>query len=147
VAKLVFCEDNESIRKLITIAMRDSGHRVRLAEDGESGLALIRAERPDLLVTDLAMPRLDGLQLHDAIRADPALSALPIVFLTASNHHALMATARERFPLAILTKPFSPAELRARLEELLAVSMGAAVPAGPTPGLILASGSGVIHGS
>ena len=135
-AKLIFCEDNESIRKLITIAMRESGHEVLLAEDGVAGLALVRAERPDLLVTDLAMPGLDGLQLHDAIRADPELSALPIVFLTASTQRDLMTNARQRTALAILIKPFSPAELRARLEELLAVSrdresVGDGKPPGP----------------
>lgn len=118
-AKVVFCDDSESVRKLIKFAMRGTGHDVAIAEDGEAGLRLLRSSRPDLLVTDLAMPGLNGLELHDAVRADPELHDLPIVFLTASNH-SLLGEASERAPLAILAKPFSPHELLLRLEELMA---------------------------
>ena len=64
---IVFCEDNPRIRKLISIAMRTSTHRVLIAEDGKQGLDLIENNSPDLVVTDLAMPVMDGLQLYDAL--------------------------------------------------------------------------------
>jgi CheY-like chemotaxis protein len=119
-ARLVFAEDNEMVRKLITIAMRDSGHEILIAEDGREGLELLRNNRADLLVTDLAMPHMTGLELYDAVKADPELAKLRVVFLTASTQKSLLADAETRAPVAILMKPFSPAQLRAKLEEILA---------------------------
>ena len=119
-AVILFCEDNPSIRKLIRVALRDSGHTILLAEDGAAGLAMARAERPDLLVSDLAMPLLNGLELHAAVRADPSLANVKIAFLTASTQQGLMNRARLLDVEALMTKPFSPRALRARLEEILA---------------------------
>ena len=120
VAKILFCEDNPTIIKLIRIAMRDSGHEVFFADDGAAGLEMARSVQPDLLVTDLAMPNVNGLELYDAIRADPTLGGLPIAFLTASTQRNLVVEAKARSPIAILAKPFSPAGLRADLDRLLA---------------------------
>ena len=99
--------------------MRDSGHEVLIAEDGQEGLDLLRQHPADLVVTDLAMPNMTGLELYDALHADPGLAALPVVFLTASTQKVLLTEAQMRAPVAILMKPFSPAELRSRLEEIL----------------------------
>ena len=120
VAKILFCEDNPTIIKLIRVAMRESGHEVFFADDGASGLRSARSLKPDLLVTDLAMPNVNGLELYDAIRADPVLGSLPIAFLTASTQRNLVVEARARAPIAILAKPFSPAGLRADLDRILA---------------------------
>lgn len=126
-AKLLFCEDSESIRKLISNAMSQTPHEVLIAEDGRTGLAVVRSERPDMLITDLLMPGLNGVELHDAIRSDPEVRDLPIVFLTASTHGDLMKVARDR-PVPILMKPFSPADLRRQINELLERS---AIPTTP----------------
>ena len=119
-AVILFCEDNASIRKLISAALRDSGHTILMAEDGAAGLAMARARRPDLLVSDLAMPELNGLELHAAVRADPALANIKIAFLTASTQQGLMSRARMLDVEALMTKPFSPKDLRQRLEQILA---------------------------
>lgn len=119
-ATIVFCEDNPSIRKLIEVAMRGSGHSIFLAEDGAIGLELIRKRMPQLVVTDLAMPVLDGLGLYHALRGDPALSSIKIVFLTASTQQGMMGRAKSLVVDAFLTKPFSPLELRAQIERVLA---------------------------
>lgn len=108
-----------SIVKLIKVAMRPTSHKVHFAENGAVGLELARALKPDLLVSDLAMPVMDGLQLCDAIRQDAELSDLKVVFLTASTQRNLIMEARTRSPLAIFTKPFSPAALRAELEAIV----------------------------
>ena len=115
----MFCEDAPQIRKLIAIAMRDTPHRVLIAENGRAGLEMIRAERPQLVVTDLAMPDLDGTQLFDQLRADPELDAIPVVFLSASSQRNLPEAARGRDATAMLSKPFSPAELRALVDRLV----------------------------
>ena len=119
-ARILFCEDNESVRKLIGVAMRTTQHEVFLAEDGDTGLELARKHRPHLVVTDLAMPRMSGLELHDALKADPELAAIKVAFLTASTQRNLVIQAQERSPQAILFKPFSPASLRDEVELLLA---------------------------
>src|SRR5258708_8233830 len=101
-ARIVFCEDTASIRKLIALAMRATPHRVQIAEDGAAGWEAIRAEPPDLVVTDLAMPVLDGLGLYDRMQADPELALIPVVFLSASTHRNLVTAALEPAPLAVL---------------------------------------------
>jgi CheY-like chemotaxis protein len=118
-AKILFCEDNENVRKLIGVAMRTTSHEVHLADDGDTGLELARQHHPDLVVTDLAMPRMSGLELHDALKSDPELARIKIAFLTASTQRNLVVQAQERSPQAILFKPFSPATLRDEVESLL----------------------------
>jgi CheY-like chemotaxis protein len=120
VATIVFCEDDLSVRKLIGVAMRGTAHQVHLADDGDTGLELVRRHRPDLVVTDLAMPRMSGLELHDALKADPELARVKVAFLTASSQRNLVIQAQDRSPQAILFKPFSPASLREEVESLLA---------------------------
>ena len=118
-ACIVFCEDTASIRKLIALAMRATPHRVHIAEDGASGLEVIKTEHPDLVVTDLAMPVLDGPGLYDRMQADADLAHIPVVFLSASTQRNLVRAANERRPRAVLNKPFSPAELRAVVDAAL----------------------------
>ncbi len=120
-AKIVFCEDDPMIRKLITAAMRDSGHDVRLAVDGEEGLALIRDTRPDLVFSDVSMPKLDGYQLGDALRASPDTAHIPLVFVTASVQRAQIIEAEQHGGTGVLPKPFTMAELRKRVADLLPV--------------------------
>jgi len=118
-ATIVFCEDDPMIRKLISAAMRGSGHDVRLAVDGEEGLALIRDIRPDLIFSDVSMPKLDGYQLGDALRASPDTAGIPLVFVTASVQRAQIAEAERHGGTGVLPKPFTMAELRKRVAELL----------------------------
>lgn len=118
-ATIVFCEDDPMIQKLIKAAMRDSGHEVHLAEDGEAGLALIRSVKPDLVFSDVSMPKLDGYQLGDALKASPDTAHIPLVFVTASVQRAQIAEAEQHGGAGVLPKPFTMAELRKRVAELL----------------------------
>jgi CheY-like chemotaxis protein len=119
VAKIVFCEDDPMIQKLIRAAMRGSGHEVHLAVDGEEGLALVRRVRPDLIFSDVSMPKLDGYQLGDALKASPDTAAIPLVFVTASVQRAQIAEAERHGGAGVLPKPFTMAELRRRVADLL----------------------------
>jgi len=118
-AKIVFCEDDPMIQKLINAAMRESGHEVHMAVDGEAGLALIRKVQPDLVFSDVSMPKLDGFQLGDALKASPETARIPIVFVTASVQRAQIAEAMQHGGTGVLPKPFTMAELRKRVAELL----------------------------
>jgi CheY-like chemotaxis protein len=117
--RIVFCEDEPMIRRLVELALRGTGHELRLVGDGDAAFALVRRWRPDVLVTDVTMPGMDGVQLAAAVRADPDLSDLRIVFTTASTlpDHAEGAIAvGDR--TSYLGKPFGPAALRALLASL-----------------------------
>ena len=118
-AKIVFCEDDPMIQKLIRAAMRGSGHEVHLAVDGEEGLALVRRVRPDLIFSDVSMPKLDGYQLGDALKASPDTAGIPLVFVTASVQRAQVAEAERHGGAGVLPKPFTMAELRRRVADLL----------------------------
>jgi CheY-like chemotaxis protein len=118
-AKIVFCEDDPMIQKLIRAAMRGTGHEVYLAADGEEGLALVRSVRPDLIFSDVSMPKLDGYQLGDALKASPDTASIPLVFVTASVQRAQIAEAERHGGAGVLPKPFTMAELRLRVADLL----------------------------
>ena len=121
-ARIVFCEDEEQIRKLILITMRASAHDIEIANDGVSGLAAIERLVPDLIVTDLAMPEMGGFELADAVHARPPLSHIPILFMTASVQRGEIAQFSAHGAAGYLAKPFSPRELREKVERLLPLS-------------------------
>lgn len=83
--EVVLAEDSLATREVLRVLLEEQGFRVRLAADGEEALARLREQRPDVLVTDLNMPRRDGLALTRAVRADPALAGLPVVLLTSQD--------------------------------------------------------------
>jgi DNA-binding response OmpR family regulator len=116
---ILFCEDDPTIRKLIATAMRQTSHRVLMAVDGREGLAMAAEHHPDLVVTDLSMPLMNGVELFDKISEDPELRSIPVVFLTASTQRSLISSARNRSARALLTKPFSPSQLRLQIEAIL----------------------------
>jgi len=118
-ARIVFCEDDPMIRKLIRLTLRGTLHDVSIASDGLAGLALIEREQPDRVVTDVSMPGLDGLQLADALVARPHLAAIPLVVISAAAQHAQIEEAERHHVAGYLTKPFSPAALRALIDRLV----------------------------
>ena len=116
---IVFCEDDPMIRKLVLAALRGGEHQVHMASDGEEGLALVRELRPDLVFSDVSMPKLDGYQLGDALKAAPDTAAIPLVFVTASVQRSQIAEAALHGAAGVLPKPFTMAELRAKVAELM----------------------------
>lgn len=115
-AKIVFCEDEVRIQKLIRTMLRSTSHEIYIASDGIEGLLLIECERPDLIFTDVSMPRCDGFQLSDAIKARPHLAQIPIIFVTAFAQRAEMEEGFRHGAISYLTKPFSPSDLRTKIE-------------------------------
>ena len=93
-----------------------------VAADGAEGLALVERERPDLVLTDVSMPVMGGFELADTLKARPDLAHIPIVFLTAGSDSIPSDEAAQHGGAAYLIKPFSPGDLRAKIDELLAGS-------------------------
>jgi len=119
-ARIVVCEDDPAILKLLQLALREIGHELLVASDGVAGFALIERERPDAILTDVTMPRMNGLELADAVRARPDLASIPIVFLSASAQRVQVEAGYRHGATAYVTKPFRAAELRGALAQVLA---------------------------
>ena len=115
-AKVLFCEDDSLIRKMIGVMLRGSEHEVVIAADGDEGLALLESERPDVVFTDRWMPGVDGLALCDAVKARPEFAHIPVILVTASIEDDERAEALRHGVSAVLQKPFTMAELRAQVE-------------------------------
>jgi len=117
VSKVVFCEDDPMIRKLVETALRSTTHVVHIAQDGRKGLDLIERIRPDVVFSDVAMPEMDGFQLADAMHARPNLAHIPIVFMTASVQREQIDECFRHGAAGNLAKPFTMAELRSRVAQ------------------------------
>lgn len=109
---IVVMEDDSSTRVLVSAVLRKEGYDVLAAEDGGQGLALIREHRPDLIISDVQMPVLDGFGVLQAVRADEATATTPIILLTSLQDRANMRYGMTTGADDYLTKPFMPQELR-----------------------------------
>ena len=105
------------IRKLVQTALRTTSHEVHLAENGRLGLALIGRLHPDVVFSDVAMPEMDGFEMADAMRSTPDLAHIPIVFMTASVQREQIEECFRHGAAGHLSKPFTMAELRARVAQ------------------------------
>src|ERR1700730_7402885 len=100
--RVLVCDDEPISRKLVELSLRRTPHDLRTVGGGKEALETMRRWRPDVLVTDVAMPGMDGLDLAAAVRADPQLKGLPIVFMTASVHSDAMGERTLAGPTAYL---------------------------------------------
>jgi signal transduction histidine kinase len=116
--RILFADDNAEMRQFVRRLLADR-YEVEVVGDGNAALEAIRRDRPDLLITDLIMPRLDGLELLKVIRADSALRTLPIVVLTERGELDSRIEGLDAGADDYLVKPFSPRELRARVRTTL----------------------------
>ncbi|MDB5886341.1 MAG: response regulator receiver protein [Polaromonas sp.] len=109
---IVVIDDDAGTRLLVTQVMKKEGYQVVSAEDGVKGLALIREHKPDLVVSDVQMPLMDGFEVLDQVRADPALAATSMILLTSLQDRSFMRLGMTTGADDYLTKPFAPQELR-----------------------------------
>ena len=112
-------DDDEDILELITFRLERSGYAVVQARNGEEAWNLAQAELPDLAVLDVMMPKLDGFELTRRLRAHDATSRLPIILLTARAQDADVQQGFDAGADDYIRKPFSPQELRARVQAIL----------------------------
>ena len=108
---IVVIEDDETLRLLITSVLKKYGHRVLSADNGEDGLNLVRMHKPDLVVSDVQMPRLDGFAMIARLRQEPGIAATPVILLTSLTERAHMRIGMTAGADDYLVKPFRPADL------------------------------------
>ncbi|HZB95942.1 MAG TPA: response regulator transcription factor [Herpetosiphonaceae bacterium] len=116
---ILVVDDEPRIVEIARDYLQQAGFRALTAHDGDRALAIARSERPSLIVLDLMLPGLDGLDVMRALRRDPALADIPVIMLTARVEEADKLVGLELGADDYLTKPFSPRELVARVRAVL----------------------------
>jgi len=119
VAHVLVVEDSPDIAALIRHYLEGAGHRVALLTSGADVMPQVRASPPDLVVLDVMLPGVDGLQLCQILRREEATAAIPIIMVTARDAEADRIRGLEIGADDYVTKPFSPKELAARVAALL----------------------------
>ncbi|WP_367899225.1 ATP-binding protein [Leptospira sp. WS58.C1] len=119
--KVLICEDNEDLSNYI-YSLLSPLYRVKSAKNGKEGLKLVYFWEPDLVLSDVMMPEMDGLQLCKEIKADPKISKTTVVLLTALTHREAMLKGWEAKADEYLCKPFHPEELMVRMKSLLTIA-------------------------
>ncbi|MEM6388048.1 MAG: response regulator [Pseudomonadota bacterium] len=104
-------DDSRTMRDMITLALTSEGFDVSLAEDGEHGLEVLDGMAPDVIITDINMPRLDGFGFIDAVRARDDAKSIPILVLTTESSDDLKSRARAAGATGWIVKPFAQDKL------------------------------------
>lgn len=117
--KILIVEDEKDIQQLVKLYLDKEGFRTLVAGSGTEALRLLKAEKPDLLVLDLMLPEIDGIEVCKRVRNAPETATLPIIMLTAKAEEADTVVGLELGADDYVTKPFSPKSLVARVKALL----------------------------
>lgn len=117
--QILIVEDNPDVRSYLDETLRGFGYQVIQAEDGQIGLQQAQAHQPDLIISDVMMPRMDGFAFAQAIRADAKSSHIPLILLTAKASDESRITGLETGVDDFLTKPFNAKELQVRIRNLI----------------------------
>ena len=117
--KILVVEDEQDIVDLITYNLEREGFQIVSAMSGEEGLNKARNDRPDLVILDIMLPEMNGLDVCQALRSDAATRTIPIIMLTARNEEIDIVTGLEVGADDYITKPFSPRVLIARIRAVL----------------------------
>ncbi|HEY5763174.1 MAG TPA: response regulator [Rhodocyclaceae bacterium] len=118
--KVLIADDEQNIVISVEFLLKREGFTVSVAGDGEEALAKVRADRPDLVVLDVMMPKKTGFEVCQEMRVDAALKHVRVLMLTAKGRDTEVAKGLALGADAYMTKPFSTAELVAKVKELLA---------------------------
>ncbi len=117
--KIVAIEDESDILEVIAYNLSREGYEVISARDGEKGLRIIKREQPDLVLLDLMLPGLDGLEVCRLLKSDPVTDSIPIIMVTAKGEESDVVLGLGIGADDYVTKPFSPKELVARVRAVL----------------------------
>jgi DNA-binding response OmpR family regulator len=118
--KILIAEDERDIRDLITFTLRFAGYEVVAAANGEEAVTLALQEIPDLIISDVRMPRMNGYEACEKIKAEEKTKDIPVIFLSAKGQEAEIQTGLNVGAADYLLKPFAPDQLTSRIQEVLA---------------------------
>ena len=118
-AKILIAEDERDIRDLIAFTLQFAGYTVITANNGEEAVELTQREIPDLVLTNVRMPKMTGYEACKLIKANPATRHIPVVFLSAKGQEAEVQTGLDAGGDEYLLKPFAPDQLTRKVAEIL----------------------------
>ena len=117
--KILAVDDSRTMRNMVKSALTEAGFEVDLAEDGIEGLEQLELSDPDLVITDINMPRLDGFGMIEGVRARESFASLPILVLTTETGDQLKQRARAAGATGWIVKPFDPDKLVSAIRRLV----------------------------
>lgn len=109
--RIITVEDSTSLREMISFTLSEAGYEVAQAEDGQDALDKLNGFKADLVITDLNMPRMNGIELTSSLRGDPVYRFVPIIFLTTESQLQKKQAAKEAGATGWIVKPFKPDQL------------------------------------
>jgi two-component system, cell cycle response regulator DivK len=115
---ILYVEDNELNRKIVRDLLRRTSYRLLEAIDGEEGITTALAQRPDLILMDIQLPKISGIDAVRTLRNDPATAATPIIAITSFALSGDQQKAKEAGASAYLAKPYSPFDLLTMIRKL-----------------------------
>jgi DNA-binding response OmpR family regulator len=118
-AKILIAEDERDIRDLVAFTLRFAGYEVYTAVNGEEAVEMAFSFSPDLVLMDVRMPRMTGYEACKALKADPELQHIPVVFLSAKGQESEIQLGMDAGAEEYLLKPFAPDELTNRVKAIL----------------------------
>lgn len=116
---ILLIEDEKNIAELVQYNLEQEGFRVSKSAKGKEGLELVRKNKPDLVILDLMLPELDGIEICKVLKNNEATAHIPIIMLTAKSQEADKIIGLELGADDYMTKPFSPREMVARVKAVL----------------------------
>lgn len=122
VRTILVVDDEPFICRSLTFVLRKENYRVLEARNGEEALAVIREQRPDLVFLDVMMPKINGFEVTEQVRADPELAGVKIILLTAKGQESDREVGKLAGANDYMTKPFSPTKILDRARQILGPS-------------------------
>lgn len=116
---ILFAEDQLDFLAVNKLYLERHGYRVVAAENGEEAIRVAHECRPDLILMDFSMPRMDGIRATTAIKADPQTRDIPVIMLTAHSYGSVGRRAREAGCACFITKPCDPKRVLSEVESLI----------------------------
>ena len=117
--RILVADDSPAVRDILQMSLETLGYSVVLAEDGERAMERIRKERPDLIIVDVMMPKVNGFQICRRVKSDPGTSKTPVILLTARSGHEDVFWGKDCGADEYITKPFRTQELEQAIERLM----------------------------
>ena len=118
--KILIANDRPEVVELVRVTLEGEDYQIAAASNGKEALKKARLEKPDLVLLDVVMPKMDGFEVCRKLRKDPETQEIPIIMLTAKGQEVDQEKGREVGARDYITKPFSPSALLVKIEEILA---------------------------
>jgi len=125
---ILVVDDDPVIQKLLAVNFEMEGYRVITAGDGVEGIDQVRRERPDLVLLDVMMPRMDGIAVVRHLKADPSIAAIPVILLSAKAQSTDINGGLDAGADDYVTKPFDPLELLDKVTAIIGSAEGDDTP-------------------